>query len=137
MFHRHQRLYDAQQRERIWKGHEQPAASEVTVGIMGLGVIGAQAADTLSRVGFKVVGWSRTPKEIPGIETFAGPAGLDAFLGKTEILIVLLPLTPATGGILDLALFASSSATARPAALPHQCRARQVAGRCRHRRGAR
>ena len=104
MFHRRQRLYDAQQRERVWKGHEQPAASDVTVGVMGLGVIGAHAAETLSRVGFKVVGWSASPKTIPGIETFAGPQ-LDAFLGKTEILIALLPSTPATDGILNLALF--------------------------------
>ncbi len=104
MIHRRQRLYDAQQRERVWKGHDQSAASEVTVGVMGLGVIGAHAANTLARVGFKVVGWSASPKEIPGIETFAGPASLDAFLGKTEILIVLLPSTPSTDGILNLAL---------------------------------
>ena len=103
MFHRRQRLYDAQQGERVWKGHEQPAASDVTVGVMGLGVIGAHAADTLSCVGFKVVGWSTSPKTIPGIETFAGPQ-LDAFLGKTEILIVLLPSTPSTEGILNLSL---------------------------------
>jgi glyoxylate/hydroxypyruvate reductase A len=104
MFHRRQRLYDAQQGERVWKGHEQPAASDVTVGVMGLGVIGAHAADTLSRVGFKVVGWSASPKTIPGIETFAGPQ-LDVFLGKTELLIVLLPSTPSTEGILNLSLF--------------------------------
>lgn len=104
MFHRRQRLYDAQQRQRVWKGHEQPAASEVTVGVMGLGVIGLHASETLSRVGFKVVGWSASPKRIAGIETFAG-AQLDAFLAKTEILIVLLPSTPATDGILNLALF--------------------------------
>jgi glyoxylate/hydroxypyruvate reductase len=103
MFHRRQRLYDAQQGERVWKGHEQPAASDVTVGVMGLGVIGAHAADTLSRVGFKVVGWSASPKTIPGIETFAGPQ-LDVFLGKTELLIVLLPSTPSTEGILNLSL---------------------------------
>ena len=103
MFHRRQRLYDTQQRERVWKGHEQPAASDVTVGVMGLGVIGARTADTLSRVGFKVVGWSASSKTIPGIETFAGPQ-LDVFLGKTEILIVLLPSTPSTEGILNLSL---------------------------------
>jgi glyoxylate/hydroxypyruvate reductase A len=103
MFHRRQRLYDAQQRERIWKGHEQPAASEVTVGVMGLGVIGAHAAKTLSAVGFKVIGWSASPKTIPGIETFTGPQ-LDAFLARTEILIVLLPSTPSTDGMLNLAL---------------------------------
>ena len=105
MFHRRQRLYDAQQREQVWKGHEQPAASEVTVGVMGLRVIGAHAAQTLARVGFKVVGWSASPKTILGIDAFAGPGELDAFLGKTEILVVLLPSTPATDGILDLSLF--------------------------------
>jgi glyoxylate/hydroxypyruvate reductase A len=103
MFHRRQRLYDAQQRERIWKGHEQPAASDVTAGVMGLGIIGAHAAQTLARIGFNVVGWSASPKTIPGVETFAG-SQLDAFLAKTEILIVLLPSTPATDGILNLAL---------------------------------
>ena len=58
MFHRRQRLYDAQQRERVWKGHEQPAASDVTAGVMGLGVIGTHAAQTLARIGFRVTGWS-------------------------------------------------------------------------------
>ena len=41
---------------------------------------------------------------MPGIETFHGAAGLDAFLARTEILVCLLPHTPATEGILDLAL---------------------------------
>lgn len=103
--HRRQRLYDAQQRERIWKGHDQPAASEVTIGIMGLGVIGTHAVETLSRVGFRIVGWSASRKDIPGIATFAAAAGLDAFLGQTEILVALLPSTPATDGMLNLALF--------------------------------
>jgi glyoxylate/hydroxypyruvate reductase A len=105
MIHRRQRFYDTQQRERVWRSHAQPAASEVTVGVMGLGVIGTHAADTLAHVGFRVVGWSASPKKRSGIETFAGSAGLDAFLGKTEILIVLLPSTLATEGILNLALF--------------------------------
>ena len=50
-------------------------------------------------------GWSRNPKTIEGIETFAGDAELDAFLNRTEILVVLLPLTPQTRGILDAGLF--------------------------------
>ena len=36
MCHRRQRLYDAQQRDRVWKAHDQPAASEVSVGVSGL-----------------------------------------------------------------------------------------------------
>ncbi len=104
LHHRRQRLYDAQQRERRWHEHAQPPASEVTVGIMGMGVLGRDAAGVLARIGFKVAGWSRTPKSLPGVETFHGAAGLESFLARTEILVCLLPHTPATEGILDLAL---------------------------------
>ena len=105
MHHRRRRLYDAQQRERRWQVHAQPAAGEVAVGIMGLGVIGADAASVLARIGFKVLGWSRTPKTIAGVETLHGDAALDRFLARTEILICLLPHTPQTEGLLNLALF--------------------------------
>jgi glyoxylate/hydroxypyruvate reductase A len=104
MHHRRQQLYDAQQRERIWRVHDQTAANEVAVGIMGLGVIGRAAAAALTSVGFRVAGWSRTPKTIAGLGTFHGAAGLDAFLARTEILVCLLPQTPQTEGILNLAL---------------------------------
>ncbi len=104
MHHRRQRLYDAQQRERSWRVHDQPAASEVAVGVMGLGVIGAHAAGVLAGIGFKVAGWSRSPKALSGIETFHGAAGLDAFLARTEILVCLLPRTPGTEGILNRTL---------------------------------
>jgi glyoxylate/hydroxypyruvate reductase A len=105
-YHRLQPLYDAQQRERIWKVHPQPAASEVAVGVMGLGVIGSEAARVLARIGFRVAGWSTSPKSIEGVEVFHGADGLDLFLARTEILICLLPLTEATCGILDKSLFA-------------------------------
>ena len=104
MHHRRQRLYDDQQRERNWRVHDQPAASEVAIGVMGLGVIGAHAAGALARLGFKVAGWSRSPKKLSGIETFHGPAGLDAFLARSEILVCLLPRTRETEGILNLTL---------------------------------
>jgi len=105
MHHRRQRLYDAQQRERLWRVHDQPAAGEVAVGVMGLGAIGRAAADALARLGFRVAGWSRTPKQLSGVETFHGQAGLDPFLDRTEILVCLLPCTPETEGLLNLVLF--------------------------------
>jgi glyoxylate/hydroxypyruvate reductase A len=104
MHHRRQRLYDAQQCERLWRVHDQPAAGEVAVGVMGLGAIGREAALVLARLGFQVAGWSRSPKAIEGIECLHGAAGHDAFLRRTEILICLLPRTRDTDGIINLAL---------------------------------
>ena len=105
-YHRRQPLYDAQQRQHVWAVHPQPAASEVAVGVMGLGVIGGEAARVLARIGFQVAGWSFSPKTIEGVSTYHGAGGLDAFLARTEILVCLLPLTADTRGFLNRALFA-------------------------------
>ena len=103
--HRGQRLYDRQQRERVWKERSQPAAHEVRVGIMGMGVLGAASAKALASLGFRVAGWSRRPASVAGVESFAGVEGLDAFLKRTDILVCLLPLTGATRGVLSTPLF--------------------------------
>jgi glyoxylate/hydroxypyruvate reductase A len=76
----------------------------VAVGVMGLGVLGRDAAAALSRLGFRVAGWSRTARSIAGVETFHDADGLDRFLARTEILVCLLPHTPSTEGILNLSL---------------------------------
>ena len=104
-YHRRQRTYDTQQRVRMWHDHEQAAASDVAVGIMGLGELGRAAAVGLQRLGFRVLGWSRTQKIIPAVETFYGMVGLEPFLRRTEILVCLLPSTLATRGILNLDTF--------------------------------
>ncbi len=93
-----------QQREHRWRDIEPPAARQVTVGIMGLGVMGRRAADALVSLGFNVRGWARTTKALAGIETFAGRDGLDAFLAGTDILVSLLPLTEGTRRLVDLKL---------------------------------
>ena len=100
-------LYRDQQARRVW--HEdlmQPAASEVTVGILGYGNLGRDAANKLMVLGFKVIGWSRTAKQDETVETFAGDDGLTAFLAQSDIVVCLLPLTPATRGILSAPFFA-------------------------------
>ncbi|MBV8509172.1 MAG: glyoxylate/hydroxypyruvate reductase A [Xanthobacteraceae bacterium] len=104
IIHRHQRLYDAQQRQRLWRDNDQPSASEVSVGVMGLGHLGSAAAQALRGLGFQVQDWSRTPKSISGVACHSGADGLDAFLAASEILVVLLPHTPATEGMINLAL---------------------------------
>jgi glyoxylate/hydroxypyruvate reductase A len=83
---------------------KQPAAHEVSVGILGLGVMGVASADVLLRLGFQVRGWTRTPKEVPDVEVFAGPEALDSFLAGTDILVSLLPLTAETRRLVDGAL---------------------------------
>ena len=105
MHHRQQRHYDRLQRAHRWHELPQPAASAVRVGVMGMGVIGARSAEMLARLGFQVAGWSRRPKAVAGIEAFHGAEGLDAFLARTDILVVLLPLTPGTRGLLAMPLF--------------------------------
>ncbi len=105
MHHRKQRTYDALQRKREWCELSQAPASAVRVGIMGLGVLGMDAAKKLRILGFQVNGWSRTAKNLDGINCFSGEAGLGDFLGQTDILVCLLPHTPATDGILNRALF--------------------------------
>lgn len=76
-------------------------ASERSVGFMGIGHLGMACADALKPFGFQLRGWSRSPKNLTGIETFSGDNDLDAFLAGTEILVCLLPLTPGTQDILD------------------------------------
>lgn len=105
-YHRRQPELDVLQRETKWDELYNPTAQERAVGVMGLGVLGADAAKRLAMLGFKVAGWSRSAKSLPGVESFHGSAGLEPFLARTEILICLLPLTPATEGILDRKLFA-------------------------------
>jgi glyoxylate/hydroxypyruvate reductase A len=96
--------YRCQQAEHLWRDLDQPAAHHVTVGLLGLVVMGLDAAEVLLRLGFRVRGWTRTPKTRTNIEVFTGAGALDAFLAGTDILVSLLPLTPETAGLVDLRL---------------------------------
>ncbi|RFB81353.1 2-hydroxyacid dehydrogenase [Methylovirgula sp. 4M-Z18] len=110
MHHRQQRMYDWQQHERLWdEDRFQPAARDIRVGVMGLGVLGEDAAKKLKVIGYDVAGWSRTRKHLDGIQSFAGNEEFDAFLARTDILVALMPLTPETKGILNRDLFTKLS----------------------------
>ena len=97
--------YREQQRERVWRQMMHADTADVRIGIMGLGPRGRASAELLKRVGYDVAGWSRRPRSIAGVRCFAGPAEFDAFLGRSDFLVCLLPLTPATRGILRRATF--------------------------------
>ena len=102
--HRQGMLYRDQQSRKVWFEPPQPGAGSVSVGVMGMGELGRAAAGLLSASGFRVNGWSRTKKDLAGIAGFHGEDGLQPFLGATDILVVLLPLTPQTRGIIDHSL---------------------------------
>ncbi len=102
--HRQGMLYRAQQKKKIWHDSPQRPAGDIAVGIMGLGSLGRAAAEALLSLGFTVNGWARSEKAMAGVSTFAGDNGLVPFLNATDILVVLLPLTPATQGILNYGL---------------------------------
>ena len=100
-FHRQDPEYRALQASRTWEELPPPVTAERRIGILGLGEIGGATARLCAHLGFPVMGWSRGPKTLPGIDTFHGPAGLDAMLARTDILVCLLPLTPDTRGVIN------------------------------------
>ena len=106
LMHHRQELYLRQsQRDKRWAPKTQWAAGAISVGIMGLGELGAHAAGVVKAIGFRVAGWSRSAKEIAGIQCFHGEAQFDAFLRQTDILVCLLPLTADTRHILNRGVF--------------------------------
>ncbi|MFL6705341.1 MAG: 2-hydroxyacid dehydrogenase [Paraburkholderia graminis] len=93
--------YEALQRERRWQVLDPHPRDTFTVGVLGLGVLGAHVAQTVARFGMPVRGYSRSAKQVEGITTFAGEARFDAFLDGVKVLVNLLPHTPDTANVLN------------------------------------
>lgn len=104
--HRQDLDYRAQQESGIWLELDQKNATERTVGILGFGELGQDAARKLKGLGFDVALWGRRQRTVEGLLGYAGTAGLPALLGRSEILVCLLPLTAETEGILNASTFA-------------------------------
>ncbi|MGI4716864.1 MAG: 2-hydroxyacid dehydrogenase [Janthinobacterium lividum] len=100
-YYRHFDDYEQQARHGVWDPLPLTPKSEFTIGIMGLGKLGMAVVEAMRLFGFPVRGWSRTPKDIPGVECFHGADGLDPFLRGTRVLVCMLPLTPETSNLLD------------------------------------
>jgi glyoxylate/hydroxypyruvate reductase len=84
-----------------------PLAAERTVAVLGQGALGLAAAEALAGLGFRTLGWSRSEKPPHlRIERHAGDTGLAAVLSRAEILVLLLPATPATENLIDAARLA-------------------------------
>lgn len=95
--------FEEAQRAGAWRYIHPRALSEVRVAILGLGELGAAAAKALAALGFDVRGWSRTARSVDGVRCLHGMDALDEVLAEAEIVVVLLPLTEETRGLIDAA----------------------------------
>ncbi|WP_305986956.1 glyoxylate/hydroxypyruvate reductase A [Roseibium sp. MMSF_3544] len=98
--HRDMPRYRLQQREKVWRELLLKTPQERTVGVLGLGKLGSASAQRLKANGFRVIGWSRSEKHLDGVECFHGSDGLTNLLGQTDILVLLVPLTAETRGMI-------------------------------------
>ena len=103
--------YARDQQQRRWSPRPSRRADQVQVLVLGLGQMGCTAAQRIAQQGYRVSGWRLRPAApaaaLPGVEDHAGAAALPALLARSDIVINLLPLTPATTGVLDARLFAA------------------------------
>jgi glyoxylate/hydroxypyruvate reductase A len=95
--------YEQQARQGMWNPLAPRKKEEFTVGVLGLGQLGIPVVKALRQLGFPVRGWSRSPKDLPGVDCYAGMDALDDFLSGTQVLVSMLPLTPETTNLLDRA----------------------------------
>lgn len=85
----------------VWRPEVPPLAQDRSVTVLGLGKLGQACATTLARLGFAVAGWSRSPRHLAAVTTHHGADGLEPALARADILVLLLPDTPVTSGILN------------------------------------
>ncbi|HEX5785844.1 MAG TPA: glyoxylate/hydroxypyruvate reductase A [Burkholderiaceae bacterium] len=101
---RHFREFDVSERDMAqgrWAFRKPRLRSDFPVGVMGLGVLGTRVAQALRVFEFPVLGWSRSPKDVPGVQTLAGEDRFHDFLASCRVLVNLLPLTAQTENILN------------------------------------
>jgi glyoxylate/hydroxypyruvate reductase A len=95
--------YEKQARRGIWAPLPQFDKREFTIGVLGMGMLGSRVLETMAHFGFPLRGWSRTQKQVDGVECFSGFDSLGEFLAGTRVLVCMLPLTPETSTLLDRA----------------------------------
>ncbi|MEY2782945.1 MAG: Glyoxylate/hydroxypyruvate reductase [Pseudomonadota bacterium] len=93
--------YEADTKAGRWSFRKPRLRADFPVGVMGLGVLGQRVAQALQVFDFPVNGFSRSPKDLPGVRCFSGPEGLVDFLAATRVLVNLMPLTPETENMLN------------------------------------
>lgn len=99
-FHRKLPAIQEAQRKHEWVQHVEPLARDISVGILGLGNLGRAAAEVLLHLGYRVNGWSRRGRVVPGVSVFEGEEGLSRVLGSSQVVVCMLPGTPDTNDLL-------------------------------------
>ena len=94
-------VYAKQQRDRVWRQFGPRTPSDIAVGVLGVGVIGAEIARVIATFGFATRGFSRTRKKIDGVRCYGGDGEFDAFVTGLDVLIAVLPVTQRTTGVLN------------------------------------
>ena len=95
--------YEQQARRGVWAALPPPDRTAFTIGVLGMGVLGRRVLATMACFGFALRGWSRTDKQVDGVDCYAGIDALGEFLAGTRVLVCMLPLTPETNNLLDRA----------------------------------
>ncbi len=96
-------VFSRQQQQALWLPKSPRKLKQVT--ILGLGELGSAAASHFNQLGYQVAGWARSSKTLAGVVCFAGEEQLAKSVAAADIIICLLPLTPATENRLNTAFF--------------------------------
>lgn len=94
-------FFEQAQHQSQWSYRHPQRPEETTVAVLGLGQLGKTAAFELQRQGFKVLGWSRTRAHLDNVTCYAGMDELNSVLVQANIVVVMLPHTPQTKGLLS------------------------------------
>jgi len=102
---RHMREYHRQQAASRWFAYPPRRAEETTLAVLGLGRIGQLVAQRFVDNGFRVTGWSRSPKQIAGVRCYSGNDDLHLVVAAADYIVSVLPSTPETRGLFNRSLF--------------------------------
>ena len=102
--HRNMPEYAQQQIEKKWRQLPYIPAKNIKVGVLGAGHLGLTSLKSLQQLEYQVSCWSRTPKQLEGVESYSGDSGLESLMSNSDIVISLLPLTAETHHLLNTAL---------------------------------
>ncbi len=83
-----------------------------TLGILGLGAIGAEVARIAAALGMRVIGTKRAPEAVANVAEVLPPSRTDEVLAQSDFVLLLLPATPATDNFMDAKRFAKMKPSA-------------------------